>query len=197
MKHAVITVILILALTLGTRPGIADAGDTPVPGEINGFRLGASIDEYDFIKYQNYMREVVIDDLGGFRRGTLTYGTCERPGEIIRIKLKYKDSSTKFYEELLKRYTQRFGKPDDFIGDTFGIVISWKWRFTDKDGNAVTMILQHNKKDQKETMGNMVKLAMPGRIEAERKCFLTACEKDKIACPVSMMEENWDNFVPK
>ncbi len=192
----VITFFLFFLLP-GSMPESVSASDNPVPSEINGFRLGAPIDDYDFIKHRNYLNEVVIDEIGGFRRGFLSYGTCERPGEIVRIKLKYKDTDYRFYEQLLKRYKERFGKPDKFTGDAFGIVLSWKWRFKDKDGNTVTMTLQHNKKDHTETVGNMVKLAMPDRIEAERKCFIKACEKDKIACPVSMMKEDWDNFIPK
>jgi hypothetical protein len=46
-------------------------------------------------------------------------------------------------------------------------------------------------------MGNMVKLSMPDRIEAERKCFLKACAEEKMACPVYMMSDDWDNLVPK
>jgi hypothetical protein len=189
--------ILILSGMLLLLPAhFAPAGDT-VPQEINGIRLGAFIDEYDFLTYNNYVKEVIINDVGGFRRGEISYGTCDRPGEIIRIKMKYKDSSRKFYDELLARYRKKFGKADEFTGDSFGIVLEWKWRFTDKDGNYITLSLQHNLKNIDENIGNMVKLTMPDRLVAERECFLKQCQIDKKVCPSAMMEESWENLIPR
>ena len=196
MKFIWIINIFILAILL-IPSEMLSAEEKPVPTEINGFKLGASIEEYDFINYQNYLKEVVIDDIGGFRRGIISYGTCERPGEIVHIKMKYKDTSHKFYKQLLKRYKKKFGKPEKFTGDAFGIVLAWKWRFRDKDNNYISLTLQYNKKDLAETIGNMVKLSMPDRIEAERKCFIKACEDQKMACPVNMMSEEWENLIPK
>lgn len=191
-------IISFLGLSLLLFPqGIFAADDITAPLEINSFKLGSSIEEYDFIKHRNYLHEVVIDDVGGFRRGELSYGNCDRPGEIIRIKLKYKDDSTKFYKQLLKRFKAKFGKPEEFTGDAFGIVLSWKWYFKDKNNNSITLTLQHNKKNMEETMGNMVKLSMPDRIEAERKCFVKSCAEEKMACPVYMMSDDWDHLIPK
>jgi hypothetical protein len=189
-------IISLLTLSLITGPGVY-AADTKAPLEINGFRLGAPIDDYSFLQTRNYLTEVVVDDIGGFRRGTLSYGTCDRPGEIVHIKLKYKDESRKFYKQLLKRYKEKFGDPEEFTGDAFGIVLSWKWRFKDENGNYIALVLQHNKKNINETIGNMVKLSMPDRIEEERKCFLKTCESQKTACPVHMLSEEWDNLIPK
>lgn len=195
MKYRIALLLCIALLTLGANQSLASENQTPT--EINGFRLGASIEEYDFINYRNYLKEVMIDDIGGFRRAEISYGTCERPGEIVRIKMKYKENSKKFYQQLLKRYKKKFGEPQAFTGDSFGIVLSWKWRFTDKDNNYISLTLQHNQKNLNETVGNMVKLSMPDRIEAERKCFLKTCEENKTACPVNMMGEGWDNLIPK
>ncbi len=195
MKTLIISSFLGLSLLFQHGSFAADSNNVPL--EINGFKLGSSIEEYDFIKRRNYVKEVVIDEIGGFRRGILSYGNCEQPGEIVRIKLKYKNDSHKFYKQLFKRFKEKFGKPEEFTGDAFGIVIAWKWRFMDKDNNYISLTLQHNKKNMAETMGNMVKLAMPDRIEAERKCFLKICEEDKTACPVDMMSEGWDNLIPK
>lgn len=196
MKSLKIIHILILGV-LFCLPGSSSTAAPTAPTEINGFKLGSSIEEYDFINYRNYMKEVVVDDIGGFRRGTISYGTCEHPGEIIHIKLKYKDNSRKFYKQLFKRYKKKFGEPDEFAGDAFGIVLAWKWRFKDKDNNTISLTLQHNQKNLNETVGNMVKLAMPDRIEAERKCFLKACAGQKMVCPVNMMKEDWENLIPK
>lgn len=177
-------------------PGSLSADDN-VPYEIGGFRLGASIDEYEFLSYHNYLKEVVVEDIGGFRKGEISYGVCERPGEIVRIKMKYKDSSRKFYNQILKRFKDKFGKPDEFTGDAFGIVLEWKWRFTDKDNNYITVSLQHNLKNIDENIGNMVKLTMPDRIEAERRCFNRQCEMKKSECPVSTLSSDWENMIPR
>ncbi|MDW7771556.1 MAG: hypothetical protein SCH71_01575 [Desulfobulbaceae bacterium] len=189
-------VLLLLAILLLPAAG-SSAADNNVPYEINGFRLGASIDEYDFITSHNYLKEVVIENIGGFRKGEISYGVCERPGEIVRIKMKYKDLSRKFYDELLRRYRAKFGKPDEFTGDPFGIVLEWKWRFTDEKNNYITVSLQHNLKNIDENIGNMVKLTMPDRIEAERMCFKKLCDMQQMDCPVSMQIENWENMIPR
>ncbi len=176
--------------------GISSAAEK-APHEINGFKLGSSIEEYDFITYRNFLKEVIVENIGGFRKGTLSYGVCERPGEIVRIKMKYKDSSRKFYDQLLKRYKEKFGKPDEFAGDSFGIVLEWKWRFTDKDNNYISLTLQHNLKDVDQNIGNMVKLTMPDRIKAERECFNKQCESTKVECPVNMQSTGWENLIPR
>lgn len=189
-------ILLLLAALLLTAAG-SHAADETVPHEIAGFRLGASIDEYDFISYHNYLKEVFIEDVGGFRKGEISYGVCDRPGEIVRIKMKYKDSSRKFYNQLIKRYREKFGKPDEFTGDAFGIVLEWKWRFTDKNNNYITVNLQHNLKNLDENIGNMVKLTLPDRIEAERECFNRECEKKRQQCPSINMSADWENMIPR
>ena len=193
---AVYRIACILCGVLLLTVNISFAGED-APHEINGFKLGSSIDEYDFITYRNFLKEVLVEDIGGFRKGFISYGVCDRPGEIVRIKMKYKDSSRKFYKQLLKRYKKKFGKPDEFTGDSFGIVLEWKWRFTDKDNNYITLSLQHNLKNLDQNIGNMVKLTMPERIKAERRCFNKKCETKKVECPANMQSENWENMVPR
>ena len=189
-----IACILCMVLLLAVPMSFAEE---TIPHEINGFKLGSSIDDYEFISYRNFLKEVVIEDIGGFRKGVISYGVCERPGEIVKIKLKYRDTTRRFYNQLLKRYKKKFGKPDEFTGDAFGIVLSWKWRFEDKDKNKITLELQHNLKNHDENIGNVVKLSMPERIEAERKCFNKTCEQKKTECPIEMAIEDWDNMIPR
>ena len=184
--------------------GTSFAGDAP--HQVSVFKLNSNIaDVKDYvimetalpIRYMENIEEVEIKPIEGLKSGLIAYATCAAPGHIVRIKLKYKDASRKFYDKLLKQIKKKFGDPEEFTGDAFGIVLSWKWRFRDKDNNYISLTLQHNKKNQEETMGNMVKLAMPERIEAERNCFLTICETEKIECPVSMMSDDWDHLIPK
>jgi hypothetical protein len=188
---------LIILVLAGAAPAMGAEEETAVPHEINGFRLGASIDDYEFISNLNYLKEVVIEDFGAYRKGVISYGTCKQPGKIVKIHLKYKDPSHKFYKELFKRYQEKFGKPDEYTGDTFGVVISWKWRFTDKDGTIITLVLQHNQKNVDENIGNQVKLAMPERMKEERLCFKQACDRGQLECPGEMMDTGWENLIPR
>jgi hypothetical protein len=181
----------------------APAAAAPVPTEVGGFKLGTSVDEYEFISYRNYLKEVVIDKIPGFRKGTISYGVCKEPGKIVKIKLKYLDPSKSFFKKLLKRYKKQFGEPDVFTGDSFGIVTSWKWHFKDKDGNRVSMLLQHNLKNPNEVIGNMVKLYLPDQIEAERKCFNKTCAMrspgafEKANSRKEWDESGWQQMIPR
>lgn len=181
-------------------PGVVTAGEK-APLEIGGFKLGTSIEEYDFISYRNFLKEVVVQNIDGFRKGTIYYGICDRPGELVKIKLKYLDSSEDFYKQLLKRYKKKFGEPDLYIGDSFGIVKAWRWTFIDKNNNKVMLLLQNNLKNPDESLGNLVKLEFPDRIEAERICFNRQCAlsrsgaKNKI--PTSWNKESWEHMIPR
>jgi hypothetical protein len=124
------------------------------------------------IRYAEYLREVIIKDVAGVKTGQIYYGICQNPGKILRIRLKYADPSKKFFEELLERTQDRFGKPTEWRGDPFGVVIAWKWSMKTKDGRQVSMILQHNTLDDEESKGNTIKLALTEEMEQERVCYL-------------------------
>ena len=63
------------------------------------------------------------------------------------------------------------GKPDEWRGDPFHIMIAWKWSFTDKDGNNISLILQHNTRDEEEKQGTAVKMTMWNLMLEENRCF--------------------------
>ena len=142
------------------------------PHELAGFKLDSFIGDYDDIpSYHNFLQEIVARDVDGFRKGSIFYGVCAEPGEIIKMQFKLKNRSEKFFKRLLKLYTNKYGKPHEYVGDTFGEVMAWKWIFHDKEGNKITLVLQHNRGDTDATMGNEIKLQMPDRLQQERKCF--------------------------
>lgn len=80
-----------------------------IPKEVGGFVLGSNVTDYPDIEYSNFLKEVVIYDWHGFGKGVISYGICASPGEIVKIKLKYKDSSQKYFKKLLKKYKKKFG----------------------------------------------------------------------------------------
>lgn len=177
------------------------ASSLEIPHEIGGFRLGEDITEYSEIEYSNYLKEVVVTDWHGFRKGIISYGICAFPGRIVRISMKYEDSSKDFFDELFKRYKKKFGKPSIWGGDAFGILSKWKWVFVDENNRTVNMILQHNLKNNNENIGNMVKLYYPEREREERLCFIEQCEINKSEEEQQKILErkkmNWDYLIPR
>lgn len=170
------------------------------PSEVGGFKLGDDISEYlDFD--ENYLKEVVVNDWHGFRKGIIYYGTCAYPGQIVRIRMKYEDSSKTFYYELLKRFKQKYGKPNEWKGDAFGVLYVWKWQFFNSDNERVTLILQHNLQNHNETIGNQVKLSYSERLEEERLCFIEYCETSTSAEEQERikqrMKPDWDHMIPR
>jgi len=171
-----------------------------VPREVGGFILGSDITDYPDIEYSNFLKEVVIYDWHGFDKGILSYAICEKPGEIVKIKMKYSDSSKKYFKKLLKKYNTKYGKPTQWKGDSFGILHIWKWKFVDKNNNRVHMILQHNTKNPNENTGNMVKLFYPDSIIREQACFSQQCtqniseeEKEK---RIQRKKSDWKYLIP-
>jgi len=196
---------LFLTLFILTLPALAAAGQAPK--SLAGFTLGDHLSRYRdkvvpgsrmCVRYQNYLHEVEAAPIPGFRSGLICVGNCAEPGRIVRVKLKYADSSKKFYEELLRRFTARFGKPDEWKGDAFGVMLAWKWSFTDEKGNKISLTLQHNSEDRELKMGNAVKLTMTSAIEREKACYQAKeREKDERDKTPAVGRPSWDMMVPR
>ncbi len=189
--------------------GLVMAGNTPK--SIAGFTLGDVLSKYKdkiainstlCVRYQSYLTEVETIDLPGYKTGLICIGNCENPGKIVRIKIKYRNSSKKFYELLLKTYRIKFGKPLVWKGDAFGVIFAWKWSFTDEQGNKISLTLQHNSEDYEMKMGNSVKLTMTSAIEKEKACY-EAQEEDKLKRlpepPRKQTQDvpDWDMLIPR
>lgn len=174
----------------------ASADEHGVPSTAGGFTLKSQIKDYGLPSQENYLKEVIFTSLEGFRKAFITYGNCNNPGEILRIKLKYQNKSYKFYEQLLKKYRHSYGENPKFTGDAFGNVKSWKWSFTNDQDHRVTLVLQHNLKDSDESVGNMLKLSLPDLMNAERDCFNKAnFEDSNNDAPES--ETDWTKLIPQ
>ena len=182
------------------------------PSRIGPFALNQKISEFsDFvimetalpIRYQENIEEVEIKPILGFKSGLIAYATCLAPGHVARIKLKYLDSSKKFYEGLLKQIKKRFGDPVEYRGDPFHIVVGWKWSFVDKDNNRISLTLQHNSGDQEAKSGNAIKLTMTSLIEEDELCY----QKSELSDREKLRQRNWkvidqgllgwDRYVPR
>jgi len=196
MKYFTAATLIIIALLSFTSVA---AYDTPT--EIGGFKLGEFITDYPQIEYSEYLKEVVVNDWHGFRKGIISYGTCAYPGRIVKIRMKYQNSSKAFYDELLKKFKSRYGKPSEWKGDAFGVLYIWKWRFVDKDNRRVNLILQHNLQNDDENVGNMVKISFPELMDEERFCVIDFFEKNKTAeekeTIKQRMKPDWDYMLPR
>ena len=172
-----------------------------VPHEVGGITLGSNIGNYPALIKSNFMKEVVVTDRHGFRKGVISYGVCKYEGEILKISLKYNDKRKSFYTTLLAKYRQKYGAPDSWHGDSFGLMHIWKWRFTDEDQNRVSLSLQYNVKDPDETIGNTVKLSYPDRIQEERACFMQmrdqAYEKTDSKKKEELKQTDWSYLIPR
>ena len=183
-----------------------------VPYQVGGFVLGSDIRDYNdrvnmksalCLRYMEYVQEVETRYIPGFKSGVIGYGLCAAPNRILRIKLKYADDSLQFYEKLLDRFIDRFGKPDEWRGDPFQVVRAWKWSFVDGDGRHISMILQHNTKDSEQKMGNAVKLTLTSQIVKERRCHekqnpeLYRARQKRHAGMGKDSPVNWEMMIPR
>ncbi len=176
------------------------------PHEIAGIKLGGDITDYPHLEYSNYLKEIVVTNWGGFPRGMISYGICDSPGMVVKMKFKYKDTSEKFYKKILKAYQKKFGKPSKWEGDAFGIQHIWKWSFVDKKNRRIKMVLQHNLKDPNAPIGTVITLSYPDQIAAEKKCFDKTCNanmekadysKCKPNCPMRVKVGDSRYWLPK
>lgn len=194
-----ISAISILFLAIMLVPPALFAEDAP--HEVGGIVLGSHIDSYPDIIQSNFMKEVVVTDRHGFRKGVISYGVCKYDGEILKIRLKYDDKSKSFYKTLLTKYKEKYGAPDSWQGDSFGLVQVWKWYFTDKDKNRISLNLQFNTKDPDQTIGSTVKLSYPDRIIEERICFMQMCDEALEQTDEKRREElkksDWSHLIPR
>jgi len=206
MKY--VTVFMALLAAISANPILAGE----IPHEIAGFTIGQNVakvsdrlqmDTLLPLRYQEYLQEVEIKPLAGFKSGLITYGNCAQPGRIVRIKLKYADPGRPFYDALLAQVERRFGKAASYEGDPFHIVIDWKWSFIDADGNRLSLHLSHNSRDTEEKFGNAVKLTLINGIAEERQCFLAKKppprqqEAARLPPLKSMTAEDWKPLIPQ
>ena len=197
MKYLLI--ILCTFMAFGTYAGIATAQN--VPHEVGGFALGSDVSEYPDAMHSNYLKEMVVTDWHGFRKGVISYGICKYSNKILKIDLKYEDSTKEYFQRLLGDFKKRYGQPQEWKGDSFGILHIWKWHFEDSEKRKISLILQHNLRDPNENIGNMVKLSYPALMEEERLCFNQMCEAKKSDTNKERLEElkkpDWQYLIPR
>ncbi len=177
------------------------------PIHLGGFVLGEDISHYHHlmnmetcreVPFHEYLEEGQILPQPGFKSGLIAYGMCHSPKKLVRIKLKFSDSSKAFFEQLLKKYREELGQPDEYKGDPFQTMIAWKWSFVNERNEKSSLILQHNIMVDDEKMGNSVKLTLTSQLDRERECHMEKFpENDPPKIPAKKSREDlWKSFVP-
>lgn len=164
------------------------------PKTIAGISIGQPVGDCERPTYSHYLEEKNVDLDNGFRKATISYGTCVHKNEILKIKMKYTDKSEMFFKDIYKELIEKYGKPDKWKGDSFGVLTIWKWLFTDSDDNMVSLSIEYNKKDPELSMGTVIKLSYPAKIEKEREC-----DKAKRIYKESIEQSttaDWDDLLP-
>ena len=185
-------------------------GRAEPPREIGGFVLGADLAGYRErvvvesalpVRHLECLQEVEIQPVAGFKSGLITYGSCAEKDRILRIRLKYADASKAFFNQLLGRFKQRFGNPDEWRGDPFQVLIAWKWSFTDDRNDRISLILQHNTVNEEEKLGNSVKMNLTSALERERLCFERKSgqspPKRDASAGKGSGSPDWDRLIPR
>lgn len=213
------TFFFIIALALNISFSCAWSSDTltpdhDAPNEVAGFILGESIEKFKdriksdsrmCIRYQDYLQEVEVRMCPAFKSGLICIASCDRINQIVRIKLKYRDASKDFYNTLLKRFKNKYGEPNKWKGDAFGVMVAWKWSFLNSKREKISLILQHNSQDENLKMGNVVKIANTTLIENEKQCFLKKKQENtknmldkKELEPLNLSDpEIWEYIIPR
>jgi hypothetical protein len=176
------------------------------PVHLGGFTLGDDITNYSQLVNIGPCQKIIATPYIGevkvlrteFKSGLISYGLCDRPNKILKIKLKFADSSKKFFKKLLARYEKNIGPPSEYKGDSFQAMIAWKWSFQNKKKEKISLILQHNLVDEDQKIGTAVKLSLTSQIEKERACFMAEYpdKKKKRSLPQISHETMWDLFIP-
>lgn len=188
----------------------------PPPREIAGYRLGTHIRDYGnriavdsgyVVRLRPYLREASVSVPEGFASGYVIYGTCDAPGTIVRIKVKYQEDSRDFFDKLLEAVKKRYGSPTQYVGDPFQAYVAWRWSFDISKDERITMIFSHYDGDDEEhTQGNAIKLTLQANMMRESQCYEAQREKERrrerqtptARRPMELPKdaEAWRRFVP-
>lgn len=187
------------------------------PREIAGYRLGTHISAYGnritvddsyFVRLRPYLREASVSVPEGFASGYVIYGTCDAPGTIVRIKVKYEDDSRDFFDRLLDTIKKEYGAPAQYVGDPFQAYVAWRWSFEISKDERITMILSHYDGDDEEhTQGNAIKLTLQTHVVRESQCYEAQREEarrrerrtstSRRALELTKDAEAWRRYVPR
>lgn len=198
--------LLVFCLALFAAPALADM---KAPTGIAGFSIGADIAKYktkvnmaeaDKEFFRPYLSQAPINPMPGYRSGYLSYGNCKNVGQVVRIKLSYEDDSLEFFNKVLEALKGKYGDPDEWRGNAFGTLRTWKWSMASESGDDISLILMYYQGDDGAyTTGNSIRINAYNRIVAEEECYKAKggdnqAAKNKAESLEKVKDFNW--FLP-
>jgi hypothetical protein len=187
-------------------PASVQAHDPPM--SLAGIKLGANVSTVHHrcklstdipLADERHLNEINLmpQFVPGIKGGSVAYANCQQKGAIVRIKLKFDNSSRSFFDDLLGRYTQNWGKPEKWRGNPFQTVISWKWSFNNDRGQKVNLELTHSEDEDYKT-GNFVKLTLRSLWEEEDACYKKTLgpSDEKASTPTPPDKLDYQQLIP-
>lgn len=201
MKKIAALIATILVLTCSS----VFAGDQ-LPRTLVGITLGEDFAEYAAYCDMNlatglpdapFLNEAHLrpDAIPGIRGGSLTYANCDKAGKLARIKLKFHDRSQTLFNKLLDEYKAKFGKPNNYKGDSFRNIIAWEWIFTN-DGERISLLLMWSR-EREMRPGVSIKMTLTSLVDSEYKCFREKQEERTEAAGGPSHIKDLDVFIPQ
>lgn len=177
-----------------------------LPRSILGLTMGEDVSKFKQLLWMDsatrlsdtpFLTEVNIkhSEFPGIRGGSVTYGNCANPGLLIGAKLKFDDKDYKLFDKLYKLYEKKFGKPDEWQGDAFRTVRSWKWMISEGD-QRINIVLTYSKNPSMRP-GVSIKLDMHTLWMDEYECYHASLEEKRPSPkPIPVDELKLSRFVP-
>lgn len=171
MKYGALLLWLFMAASVQAQVFPTSLGGIVLGEDIAGIQGICRMDTAIPLSQERHLMEVQLkpNHIPGVRSGTVAYAACQEVGRIVRIKFKFDNDSRQFFDELLRRYQNSFGKPLEWRGDPFQTVRSWKWSFQNSQGEQVNLELTHSQDESAKT-GNSVKMTLRSLWLSENKC---------------------------
>lgn len=201
MKRVLLTLLVVLLLTSSA------LAEESAPLSVAGIRLGDDFHQYEDIlrmEHAGAMSDAVFLDealiqtgaIHGVRGGSVIWGNCANKGRVVRIKIKFADTSRDLFKRLLARYEEKFGQPDTYKGDSFRNVIAWEWEIADDDGRHVKILLMYSV-DPSIRPGVSIKMTDQALLDLEFACYKERYRSKYRAEEEAGKIEDLDMFIPR
>ncbi|WP_147819766.1 hypothetical protein [Salidesulfovibrio onnuriiensis] len=175
------------------------------PVSLAGITLGE-----DYHKYEDLLRmelagansdAIFLDEalirtgaIPGVRGGSVIWGNCANKDRIVRLKIKFADTSEDLFKRLLERYREKFGQPSAYQGDSFRNVVAWEWDISDAARHVNIVLMYSVNPDIRP--GVSIKLTDQALLDLEFACYKENYRSRYLQEQAGAIED-LDTFVPR
>ncbi len=201
MKRIILSLSVILLFSSS-----AFAGED-APLSLAGIHLGDDFHKYEHLLRMEhagamadavFLNEALIRTgaIHGVRGGSVIWGNCANSGKVLRVKIKFADTSEELFKKLLVRFEEHFGEPTRYQGDSFRNVIAWEWEIADDDGRHVRIQLMYSV-DPSVRPGVSIKMTDQTLLDLEFACYKKKYREKYRREEKAGKIDDLDMFVPK